>query len=92
MIKLLPVITYLLIINIVSFVAYGWDKLKARKGKFRISERSLLMPALFGGSIGALLGMHLFRHKTRKIKFVLGIPLIFAVQCVVIYMIYRVYG
>ena len=92
MIKMTPVIIYLIIINIVSFVAYGCDKFKARKGKFRISEKSLLMLALFGGCIGALFGMHLFRHKTRKIKFVLGIPLIIVVQCVVIYMIYRVYG
>ena len=92
MMKIMPAGIYFVIINIVSFVVYGCDKYKARRGKLRISERSLLMLALFGGSIGALLGMHLFRHKTRKIKFVLGIPLIIVVQCVVIYMVYRVYG
>ena len=60
---------YLIIINIFLFVLYGIDKLLAIKHKERISEFTLLLISFFGGSIGSLLGMIIFHHKTKKIKF-----------------------
>lgn len=72
--------TYLLIINIVSFLAYGLDKLKARRKMWRISENTLLGLAVIGGSVGALLGMRLWHHKTLHKKFRYGLPLIFLIQ------------
>lgn len=71
---------YLIIINAVAFLLMLADKQKAKRGGWRIPETTLLASALFGGSIGALAGMYLFRHKTRHLKFTLGIPLILAVQ------------
>ena len=71
---------YLLIINAAAFLLMLADKRKARKGRWRIPEATLMGAAALGGSIGALLGMYTFRHKTRHIKFTLGIPLILVVQ------------
>ena len=66
---------YLLIINIISFVLMGIDKIQAIRNKKRISEASLLIISLIGGSIGTILSMIIFRHKIRKIKFLLLVPL-----------------
>ena len=60
---------YLIIVNIFLFILYGIDKLLAIKHKERISEFALLLASLFGGSVGSLLGMIIFHHKTKKIKF-----------------------
>ncbi|MCF6464854.1 DUF1294 domain-containing protein [Clostridium sp. Cult2] len=68
---------YILIINIVSFLAFGLDKSKSKKNDWRISELSLMILALLGGSAGALLGMIVFKHKVSKAKFSLGIPLMY---------------
>lgn len=70
------IIAYLLIINAVSFVVYGVDKYKARHQKWRIPEATLLTLAAIGGAAGALLGMVVFRHKTKHLRFVLLVPLI----------------
>lgn len=78
------IVVYLLIVNIVAIVAYGVDKLKAKKNKWRISENTLLLIALVGGSIGAYLAMKLWRHKTNHKKFKYGIPLIIVFQLVVL--------
>ena len=74
------VIYYLLIINAVAFIVYGIDKLKARKGRWRISEATLLLLALVGGSVGAWLGMKVWHHKTMHLKFKYGLPTIFLLQ------------
>lgn len=74
---------YLIIINAAAFILMLADKHKARKKKFRIPEATLMGAAALGGSIGALIGMYTVRHKTRHIKFTLGIPLILAVQVLV---------
>ena len=74
----------LLIINAAGFFSMLADKLMAKKKHRRIPERTLLLIAIFGGSIGSLLGMYLFRHKTLHPKFTLGIPLILAVQVVLV--------
>lgn len=58
------------------------DKIKARKNLWRIPERVLFLTAILGGSLGSLLGMYAFRHKTKHFSFILGMPLIFAVQVV----------
>ena len=71
---------YLIVINLVTFFIYGIDKLKAKRGKWRIPESMLLTLAVVGGSIGALLGMLVFRHKTKHKKFTIGVPLIIAAQ------------
>lgn len=60
---------YLIIINLVSFILYGLDKRFSKLKKWRISERGLFLLSLFGGGVGSLIGMILFRHKTKKIKF-----------------------
>ena len=72
---------YLLIINALGFLLMLVDKGKARKNRWRVRESTLLLIAALGGSVGSLLGMYLFRHKTLHLKFTLGIPLILAGQC-----------
>ena len=62
-------IYYFVIINIISFVLYGFDKYMAIKGNFRISEYHLLVTSFFGGCIGSIIGMKIFHHKTKKRKF-----------------------
>lgn len=74
---------YLVLINLLSFIAFGMDKRRAKKGAWRIPEATLLAWAIMGGSVGSGLGMLVFRHKTKHIKFALGIPLILAVQILV---------
>lgn len=73
---------YLIAINLITFIVYGTDKYKAKKGKWRISEATLLLLAIIGGSIGAWIGMKVWHHKTMHKKFKYGIPLILAVQCI----------
>ncbi len=65
----------LLLMNLLAFVLYGVDKLKAKKGAWRIPESTLLLVAFLGGSLGALLGMEVFRHKTKHAKFRILVPL-----------------
>ena len=62
-------IFYIIIINFISLLIYGIDKWLAKKNKYRVSERILFILSFFGGALGALLGMLLFRHKTKKIYF-----------------------
>ena len=75
---------YLIVINIVTFLVYGIDKWKAKQGSWRISEATLLILAAIGGSIGALLGMKVWRHKTMHKKFKYGLPLILIIQIILI--------
>ena len=74
------ILYYLLAVNIATFFLYGIDKYKARKGRWRISEATLLMMAVIGGSIGAWSGMRLWHHKTMHKKFKYGIPVIIILQ------------
>ena len=71
---------YLLAINAVTFIVYGIDKYKAKKAQWRISEATLLLLAVLGGSIGAWMGMKVWRHKTMHMKFKYGIPAILLIQ------------
>ena len=79
---------YIIGVNVLTFLVYGIDKLKAKKGKWRISEATLLMLAIIGGSIGAWLGMKVWHHKTMHKKFKYGIPLILVLQIALLILIY----
>lgn len=81
------IICYLLAINIIAFFYFGLDKLKARLNNHRISEKTLWLLAAIGGSAGALLGMHFFRHKTKKLSFQTVLAVILMLQIWVIYYI-----
>ncbi len=74
------ILVYLLIINAISFLLMLADKQKARKNLWRIPEATLLTTAVLGGSIGSLAGMYAFRHKTKHLKFTLGVPAILICQ------------
>jgi uncharacterized membrane protein YsdA (DUF1294 family) len=76
-------IYYFAAVNVLAFLVYGFDKGRARANARRISERTLILIAAIGGSVGALLAMQLFRHKTRKVKFCIGVPVLLIVQIVV---------
>lgn len=75
-------ISYLVIINALGFILMLADKVKAKKNLWRIPEATLLWVAVLGGSLGSILGMNVFRHKTKHLKFALGLPLILAAQVV----------
>ena len=69
-------IIYIIAINVIAFFAMFIDKKKAQRGSYRISEKALFILVLLGGGIGGIAGMYTFRHKTKKIKFVIGFPAI----------------
>lgn len=73
-------ILYLIIINIISFLTMFVDKNRAKNNEWRIKEHTLFSLSFIGGALGSLLGMYTFRHKTKHIKFTLGIPLILIIQ------------
>ena len=70
-------------VNIITFIVFGIDKQRAKNHEWRISEATLIGLAVIGGSVGALLGMRFFRHKTKHKKFTVGIPVILMIQAVV---------
>lgn len=78
------IILYVAAVNVVSFLLMGIDKRKAVKRSFRIPESTLFVLAIIGGSIGSIIGMHLFRHKTRHWYFLYGMPVILALQIILI--------
>ncbi len=81
-------IIYLIVINIVTFIVYGVDKAAAKAHKRRIRISTLLLLAAIGGSLGALLGMMIFRHKTKKWYFVFPVPFMLLVQSVLVVFVY----
>ena len=82
------VVIYLLTINVITFLAMLIDKKKAEKGRWRIKESTLLTLALIGGSIGEVLGMYVFRHKTKKTRFFIGVPVMLVLQIILLIMIF----
>ena len=80
---------YLAAMNLLDFVLMGVDKSKSKRGAWRIPEVRLLLVAVIGGSVGGILGMLLFRHKTRHAAFALGLPVILLVQLALAYLIFR---
>lgn len=75
---------YLAVVNLAAFFLYGLDKWKATRKKWRIPERVLLGSAVLGGGLGALLGMKIWHHKTRKVKFMYGVPVCLVAWSVVL--------
>ena len=84
------ILIYLLVINLIGFLAMGIDKFKAKKNFWRTKEKTLFTIAMIGGSIGSIAGMYVFRHKTKHNSFVFGMPIILVVQiCIVYYAIFK---
>ena len=77
-------VIFVLVMSVITFIVFGVDKWKARNDKWRTPESTLFLLAIFGGSIGALVGMQIFRHKTQHWSFRLGIPLILMLQAAVL--------
>ena len=86
--QFIVLIIYLILINIVAFALMGIDKSKARSGAWRIPEKTLFLSAILGGSIGAIAGMQIFRHKTKHWYFQLGMPAILILQIIIGIVIY----
>ena len=77
-------IIYLIVINIITFIIFGLDKYYAVKNKFRVSEATLFCLCIIGGSFSGYMGMKLFRHKTKKLYFRIGVPLIMILEAIVL--------
>ena len=75
---------YLLLVNVAAFLVMGLDKRRAKRDKWRISEKALFLPAVLGGALGGVLGMRTFRHKTRHWYFRFGFPLLLVLQVVLL--------
>ena len=78
------IIIYLLVVNVLGFFAMGIDKLKAKKGSWRIPENTLFMFTILGGGVGTIAGVYVFRHKTKKKKFTIGMPAILILEILII--------
>ena len=89
---MLQIIIYALFaLNLITFIIYGIDKFKAKKAKWRISEATLILLAVIGGSFGAWLGLQVWRHKTQHKNFFIGIPMILTLQVIAtIYILYLI--
>ena len=83
------ILLYLLLVNAIAFLLMLADKRKAQKKLWRIPESTLLLSAAIGGSIGALAGMYTFRHKTKHLKFTLGVPAILILQIAGVFLLIR---
>ncbi|SFM20535.1 Uncharacterized membrane protein YsdA, DUF1294 family [Paenibacillus sp. 1_12] len=80
---------YLIVINAWGFIRMGQDKRYAKKSRQRVPEKQLFLIALLGGAAGGWIGMRVWHHKTKHRSFILGIPLLFIVNAVVVYLIVR---
>ena len=81
-------IIYFIVINVIAFITMWYDKRQAIKGNFRVSEKTLFILAIFLGGIGIYLGMYTFRHKTKHLKFTIGIPVVICINiATIIYLI-----
>ena len=89
-VPMIIIIGYLLTVNVFGFVLMFVDKKRAQNNQWRIKEATLFLSAAIGGSIGSMLGMKVFRHKTKHMSFLIGMPAIFIVQVVLVvgYIIY----
>ena len=84
------IVIYLLVMNLFTFLIMGIDKKKAKKGSWRVPEKTLFTLVALGGGIGGIAGMHIFKHKTKKTRFVIGFPLIIIMQIIVVITIFVV--
>lgn len=76
------ILLYMAVMNLIGFFLMGIDKMKARKHRRRVPERTFFVIGILSGSVGVFLGMQVFRHKTRHMKFVAGIPVLIAAQII----------
>lgn len=82
------IVIYIFIINLIGFIIMWWDKRQAKLGNWRTPEKTLFMITFLGGGFGTIAGMYKFRHKTKKMRFVIGFPTILISEiCLVIYYI-----
>ena len=82
-------IIYIITINLIAFLAMYVDKRKAKYGRWRIPEQTLFILALIGGSISSIAGMYTFRHKTKKLRFSIGFPVILILQIILIFSLWN---
>ncbi len=82
------ILIYLIIINIITFLTMLVDKKKAKRASWRIPEKTLFTLVILGGGIGGIAGMYTFRHKTKKIRFVIGFPMILIIEIVIFLCLY----
>lgn len=82
--SIIVILIYLVVMNIIGFASMGIDKSKAKRGAWRIPEKTLFLIAILGGSIGSIVGMKQFRHKTKHKTFTIGMPAIFIIQVIII--------
>lgn len=82
------IIIYVCLINLIAFILMGLDKWRAKRGKWRIPEKNLWFSAIMGGALGSLVGMQLFRHKTKHKVFTIGMPLVIILHITIIIGIY----
>ena len=80
---------YIIVMSFITFIIFGVDKKRARRHEWRISEKVLFALAIIGGSIGAIIGMIAFHHKTKKWYFRIGMPVILAVQIAAVWALFR---
>ena len=78
------ILLYLLMVNLIGFLMMWSDKRKAKKGKWRIPEQTLFIVTAIGGGIGTIAGMYTFRHKTKKLKFTIGLPVLLILEIILV--------
>ncbi|NLY80978.1 MAG: DUF1294 domain-containing protein [Lysinibacillus sp.] len=78
-------IIYIIALSVISFILMGIDKSRAKNNKWRISEKTLFTLAIVGGACGGLVGMYVFRHKTKHARFTFGFPLLAMIHIVIVY-------
>lgn len=82
--KNITVLIYIAVVNLIAFIVTAYDKMQAKRGGWRVSEPTLFFLSLIGGSVGVYLAMIKYRHKTKKLRFKLGVPTIIVIQCIVL--------
>lgn len=86
------IIIYMITVNIIGFIAMGIDKRKAKKGSWRITENTLFMFTILGGGIGTIAGIYAFRHKTKKKRFTIGMPVICILEIILIIYLLNIFS
>lgn len=88
---MIPILVYLVTVNVLALLLMHIDKRRAENHRWRIPEATLIITAVLGGSVGTLLGMYLFRHKTRHLRFKAGVPLILTLQVAIAFFVFVLY-
>ena len=78
------IIIYLIVINLIGILIMFLDKQKAKKDEWRISEKTIFVITMLGGGIGTIAGMYAFRHKTKKLKFIIGLPVLVILEIILV--------